>query len=73
MWMYLLLIKFVCPALQAALLGFGSMAAALPFTSLVYLAVCGIWLNATLSLARTMEEHEEDKTVSNWSCSRCIA
>jgi hypothetical protein len=39
------------------------MAAALPFTSLVYLAVCGIWLNATLSLARTMEEHEEEKTV----------
>jgi hypothetical protein len=40
------------------------MAAALPFTSLVYLVVCGIWLNATLSLARTMEETEEEKTVS---------
>lgn len=50
-------------AVQAALLGFGSMAAALPFTSLVYLLVCGVWLNATLSLARTMEEQEQEKTV----------
>uniref|UniRef100_A0A383WNC7 ADP,ATP carrier protein n=1 Tax=Tetradesmus obliquus TaxID=3088 RepID=A0A383WNC7_TETOB len=49
--------------MQAALLGFGSMAAALPFTSLVYLLVCGVWLNATLSLARTMEEQEQEKTV----------
>jgi hypothetical protein len=40
------------------------MAAALPFTSFVYLVVCGIWLNATLALAKTMEEHEEEKTVS---------
>lgn len=49
--------------LQAALLAFGSMAAALPFTALFYIAVCLVWVNSTLSLAKTMEGHEEHKQV----------
>jgi hypothetical protein len=48
------------------------MAAAVPFTSFVYLVVCGIWLNATLSLARTMEEREEEKTVSAADVARAL-
>lgn len=54
----------LCCALQAALLAFGSMAAALPFTALFFIAVCLVWVKATLSLAKTMESHEGQKQVS---------
>ncbi|KAF8060041.1 AATP2 [Scenedesmus sp. PABB004] len=49
--------------MQAALLATGSMAAALPFTAVVFVGVCLLWLNATLELAKTMDSTEHEETV----------
>lgn len=57
--------------LQAALLLCGSMSGALPFTAAAYLAVCLVWLNAALGLAKTMGAAEEEKVVSV-PASRCL-
>ncbi|GBG00278.1 hypothetical protein Rsub_13004 [Raphidocelis subcapitata] len=43
---------------QAALLGCGSMAAAMPFTGVVFVVVIGLWIHATLELHRQMQETE---------------
>jgi hypothetical protein len=49
---------------QGALLVFGSMSGALPITFAAYLAVCLVWLKATLGLARDMDGADESKVVS---------
>jgi ATP/ADP translocase len=52
---------------QGALIAFGSMAGALPFTAVFYIAVCLTWLKATLDLAKTMDGTEEEKKVTDCS------
>eukprot|EP00775_Hariotina_reticulata_P006953 gene6953-7169_t len=49
--------------MQGALIAFGSMSGALPFTALFYIAVCLVWLKSTLDLAKTMDGAEEEKKV----------
>lgn len=49
--------------LQAALLLCGSMSGALPVAAAAYMAVCFVWLNATMGLARDMSGPEEGKMV----------
>lgn len=49
--------------MQAALLLCGSMSGALPVAAAAYMAVCFVWLNATMGLARDMSGPEEGKMV----------
>jgi hypothetical protein len=51
--------------LQAALLLCGSMTGALPVAAAAYMAVCFVWLNSTLSLARDMSGQAESEMVSH--------
>lgn len=59
---------------QGALLVCGSMAAAMPFTAAVYVAVCLVWIKATLDLANTMDGPKEEKQVraaAHRTCMHC--
>jgi hypothetical protein len=44
------------------------MTGALPFTAIIYCAVCLAWTKATLNLANTMEEVESEKKVRGSCC-----
>lgn len=55
----------LCCVLQAALLLCGSMTGALPVAAAAYMAVCFVWLNSTLSLARDMSGQAESEMVSH--------